>query len=160
MRRVALILGVALAAGMLVPGGAAADDRTLRAAGQSHDADFKKLGRETLRAARAFRRARYKRGAGRLIRVHQATRTQVKVVIPAVEREQPSTPDGATYKRLLIQALREFDTGLRWDIRAVRAYSRRRLETGIRYGERALKSYALSERHEKQAVRAIKRSLG
>ena len=160
MRLGILIAALALFAGMLLPGAAAADDRSLRTAGQSHDAEFKKLGRKVLRAARAFSRSKFKRGGRRLARALRATRKELKEWKPRVEREQPSSPDGATYKRLLLRSAREFDAGLRWDIRSVRAYARGRLKTGIRYGNRAIKYYRRSETHEKQAIRAIKRVLG
>ena len=160
MRLGILMAALALVAGMLLPGAAAADDRSLREAGRSHDSQFRKLGRETRRAARIFARSEFKRGARRLLRAQKATRREIKKWTPKVKREQPSSPDGATYKRLLLQAGREFDRGLRWDIRSVRSYARGRLRTGIRYGNRAIKYYRRSQRHEKQALRAIKRALG
>jgi hypothetical protein len=160
MRRVVLILGVALAAGMLVPGGATADDRSLRAAGQSHDAQFEKHAREITRATRVFKRSRYKRGLNRMLRGLKAFRKELKEWRPAVEREQPSSPDGATYKRLLLQSAGELDTALRWDIRAGRAFRAGRNKAAIRYSNRAIKYSRLAAEHEKQAIRAIKRSLG
>ena len=151
---------LALLVGMLVPGGAAADDRTLREAGQSRDAQFLKLGSEAARATRVFRRSRGRRGGARLMRVFRATRREIKRVVPAVRVQQPSTPHGADYKRLFLLSLRDFDTGIRLDIRAVRAIARGDGRTGGRLAARAFTYHKRSAKYEKQAIRAIKRSLG
>ncbi len=160
MRPAVLMFALALLVGLLLPGGAAADDRSLRDAGQSRDAQFIQLGREALRASRTFKRSRGRRGARRLLRAFRATRKEIKLLVPAVRTQQPSTPDGGTYKRLLILSLREFDASLRLDIRAVRAIVRGDRRSGGRLAARAFAYAKRSARHERQAIRAIKRSLG
>ena len=154
------MVALALLVGMLVPGGAGADDRTLREAGQSRDAQFIQLGREVLRASRTFKRSRGRRGASRLLRAFRATRGEIKQVVPAVRAQQPSTPNGDAYKRLFLLSMREFDASLRLDIRAVRAIVRGDRRNGGRLAARAFAYAKRSARHERQAIRAIKRSLG
>ena len=160
MRLGILMAALALVAGMLLPGAAAADDRSLRDAGQSRDAQFMQLGREALRASRTFSRSRGRRGARRLVRAFRATRKEIKALAPVVRAQQPSTPHGADYKRLLLLSLREFDASLRLDIRAVRAIVRGDRRSGGRLAARAYKYAQRSARHERQAIGAIRRSLG
>ena len=160
MRLAIPLMALGLVVGMLLPGGAAADDRTLRDAGQSRDAQFMQLGREALRASRVFNRSRGRRGARRLLRAFRATRKEIKALVPAVRAQQPSTPHGDTYKRLLLLSVRELDASLRLDIRAVRAIVRGEGASGGRLAARAYKYAKRSQRHERQAIRAIKRSLG
>jgi hypothetical protein len=148
---------VALLALALLPAvPAEADDASLRAAGRSRDAQFERLGDQTTRARDAWIRSGYgRRGARRIIRLNRRTRAEIDIVEAAVGAEQPSSPGGETYKRLLLRSLVHFDSALRSDTRGVRLFMRgRRGAARVSWG-RAARIFARSRRLARRAVRAI-----
>jgi hypothetical protein len=137
---------------------AVADDRSLREAGRSRDAEFGRLGRETRAAMdRWWDSGRQRRQARRVIRLIRRTRSEVDIVVAAVTREQPSSPDGETYKSKLLEALDIFDRALVWQIRGVRAGTSDRIVRARRIFRRADRLYARTRRLEDEAVKAIER---
>jgi hypothetical protein len=152
------VLLVALAACLaLLPAAAApADDRSLRAAGKSRDAQFERLGERTRRAYSAWVDSGHsRRWARRLIRLNGRTAGELDIVRAALRAEEPSSAGGATYKRLLLRALRHFDAALRWDSRGIRRFMRGRRGAARTAWRRASRQFALSRRFERRAVRAI-----
>ena len=119
-RNIPSLLAVAIALLLLlVPASAGADDRSLREAGRSHDAEFVRLGNAARAAYRAWDRSGERSGrARRVIRILRRTRREIDAVQAALAAEQPSSDNGATYKRLLSRSLREFDRGLSFEIGA------------------------------------------
>jgi hypothetical protein len=142
---------------MLLPAATAtADDRSLREAGRSRDAQFERLGDQTRRTYRAWERSGHSRRlARRLGRLNRRTRREIVVVRRALRGEQPSSDGGATYKRLMFRSLRQFDTALVWDGRGVRAYMRGRRGAARRAWRRAGLHFDRSVRLTRRAVRAI-----
>jgi hypothetical protein len=155
--RRAFVLVVAVAV-LLVPGlpAAQADDRSLRHAGRSRDAQFERLGNETRQAfARWVRSGHRRRYARPLTRLLRETRSEVDIVVAAVGREQPSSPGGETYKTKLLRALRVFDNALLADIRGVRARTNGHRGRASRAFRRAERLYAKARRLEREAIDAI-----
>jgi hypothetical protein len=151
------VVFVALAAGLLPALPAGADDRSLRQAGTSRDAHFKRLGDETRRTYRAWQRSGHpRRLARKLLRLNRRTRREIVVVRRAIQGERPSSDGGATYKRLMFRSLRAFDTALVWDGRGVRAQMLGRRATARRTWRRAGRHFDRSVRLTRRAVRAIK----
>lgn len=135
---------------------ATADDASLRAAGRSRDAQFERLGNQTTRARNAWIRSGHDgRWARRIIRLNRRTRREIDLVEAAVRAEQPSSPGGETYKRLLLRSLVHFDSALRWDTRGVRRFMRGRRGAAQAAFRRASRHFARSRRLERRAVRAI-----
>jgi hypothetical protein len=96
------ISALVAAALLLLPAGAGADDRSLREAGRSHDAEFARLGKAARAAYRAWEESGLRpRRARRIIRILRRTRREIDAVEAALAAEQPSSENGATYKRLL-----------------------------------------------------------
>jgi hypothetical protein len=150
-----------IAALLLLPATASADDRTLREAGRSHDAEVARLGKAVRAAYRAWNESGYRpRQARRVIRILRRTRRVVDEVEAAVSAEQPSSDNGATYKRLLLKSLGEFDRGLALDIGAVRAATAGRHGLARERFRKAARMHRLALRHERQAVEAIAQVLG
>jgi hypothetical protein len=150
-----LALAVAVAALPAIP--AAADDRSLRDAGRSRDPQFKRLGDQTRRTYRAWKRAGHSRRLARgLIRLNRRTRHEIVVVRRAIRAEQPSSDGGATYKRLMFRSLRQFDAALVWDGRGVRRYMRGRRAAADAAWRRAGRHFDRSLRLTRRAIRAIK----
>jgi hypothetical protein len=148
------VVAVGLAALLLaqLTATAVADDRSLREAGRSRDAVFERLGRETRAALdRWFQRDYGRPQARRVIRLLRRTRSEVDIVVAAVTREQPSSPDGETYKSKLLEAL---DI---WEIRGVRAGTNDRIVRARRAFRRADRLETRARRLERQAVKAIER---
>jgi hypothetical protein len=140
------------------PTATAADDRSLREAGRSRDPQFARLGRRTRRAFRAWADSGY--GASRAVRIyrlHRRTRKELRIVVEAVTAEQPSSPDGETYKRLLLLSLDDFDASLRWEVRAVRARTAGQVRRFERLIVKATRLFRRSVRRERRALRAIRR---
>jgi hypothetical protein len=135
---------------------AAADDASLRAAGRSRDAQFERLGDQTTRARNAWIRSGHpRRLARRIIRLNRRTRGEIDVVEAAVGAEEPSSPGGETYKRLLLRSLRYFHSALRSDTRGHRLFMKgRRGAAQVAWG-RAARQFRRSARLERRAVRAI-----
>ena len=134
--------------------------RSLREAGRSRDAEFAELGRKTTRAYRVWTASNYApRPARRVIRLLRRARGKIDVVVAAVALEQSSSPDGETYKRLLLVALDEFDRPLVWEMQAVRAGTRGNRLRMRRCFDRATVLHRRARRHERQAVEAIGRVL-
>ena len=77
----------------------------------------------------------------------------------ALAAEQPSSDNGATYKRLLSRSLREFDRGLSFEI-GVRAATAGRTALARKRFRRAERMHRLARRHDRQAVAAIEQVLG
>jgi hypothetical protein len=151
-----MLLLLALAAAWLPAASAGADDRSLRAAGQSRDAVFKRLGDKTRRTYRAWERGGHPRHlARRLLRLNRRTRREIVVVRRALKAEQPSSDGGATYKRLMFRSLRAFDLALVWDGRGVRERMRGRVGAARRAWRRAGAHFDRSLRLTRRAVRAI-----
>jgi hypothetical protein len=152
VRMVVLTAGVAL----LPAASAPADDRSLREAGTSRDAQFERLGDRTRRTYRAWERSGHPpRLARRLLRLNRRTRREIDVVRAALRPEQPSSAGGATYKRLMFRSLRAFDAALVWDARGVRAYMRGRRGAARTAWRRAGRHFDRSVRLTRRAVRAI-----
>ena len=152
------ILLVALTAGLaLVPAPSApADDRSLREAGRSRDAQFERLGERTSRARSAWLNSGHsRRWARRLIRLNGRTSGEIGIVRGALQAEQPSSAGGATYKRLLLRSLSHFDAALRWDSRGIRRFMRGSRGAARTAWRRAATHFARSRRLERRAVRAI-----
>ena len=152
------VLLVALTAclALLPAASAPADDRSLRDAGRSRDAQFERLGDKTRRTYRAWDRAGHPdRLARRLLRLNRRTRSEIVLVRGALRGEQPSSAGGATYKRLMFRSLRAFDVALVWDARAVRARMRDRIGAALRAARRARRHFDRSIRLTNRAVRAI-----
>jgi hypothetical protein len=153
---VALLLGLALAPALP----AQADDRSLRAAGDSRDAQAERLGDRWRRAYRAWERTGYsRRWARRVIRINRAARRSIAVVTAAVKDEQPSSRHGRTYKREVLRSNRALDVGLRWDARAVRRWMGGRRVAARAAWRRAERLFTRSGRHARRARRAIRRAL-
>jgi hypothetical protein len=151
-----LLLGLALTVALLPALPAAADDRSLREAGRSRDAQFERLGDKTRRTYRAWERAGHpRRLARRLLRLNRRTRGEIDIVRRALRAEQPSSAGGATYKRLMFRSLRAFDAALVWDGRGVRAYMSGRRGAARRAWRRAGRNFDRSVRLTRRAVRAI-----
>ncbi len=143
---------------MLLPAATApADDRSLREAGRSRDAQFERLGDKTRSTYRAWERNGHpRRLARRLLRLNRRTRGEIDIVRRALRAEQPSSEGGATYKRLMFRSLRAFDVALVWDRRGVRAYMRGRHGAARRAWRRAGRHFDRSVRLTRRAVRAIR----
>jgi hypothetical protein len=155
VKLVAVVLSAVAAA--LLPAVSAADDRSLRQAGTSRDAQFERLGDETRRTYRAWERSGHpRRLARKLLRLNRRTRREIVVVRRALRGEQPSSDGGATYKRLMFRSLRAFDVALVWDGRGVRAYTRGRRAVARENWRRAGRHFDRSVRLTRRAVRAIK----
>jgi hypothetical protein len=151
------ILTLALALALLPTLPAGADDRSLREAGRSRDAQFERLGDQTRRAYRAWERSGHsRRWARRLGRLNRRTRREIVVVRGALRAEQPSSEGGATYKRLMFRSLRQFDLALVWDGRGVRAYMRGRRGAARTNWLRADRHFDRSVRLTNRAIRAIR----
>ena len=139
---------------------AVADDASLRAAGKSRDSHFAALGKKTRLASRAWQRSGFSaRRARRVIRLLRATRVEIRVVSRAVERAQPSTPGGATYKRLFFKSMRAFERQLRFDERAVRARTAGDVGRAQAYLRRSRSARRSASRYESQAIGAIESGL-
>jgi hypothetical protein len=154
--KLAALLVLALAVALLPGVAASADDRSLREAGRSRDAQFKRLGDKTRRTYRAWHRTGHPaRLARRLLRLTRRTRREIDLVRLALSAEQPSSDGGATYKRLMFRSLRAFDLALVWDGRAVRAQMRGRPGAARRAARRAGRHFDRSLRLTNRAIRAI-----
>jgi hypothetical protein len=154
--KLGVLLVLALAVALLPAASAGADDRSLRAAGTSRDAQFERLGDQTRRTYRAWERSGHpRRLARRLLRLNRRTRREIDIVRAAMRPEQPSTDGGATYKRLMFRSLRVFDAALVWDARGVRAYMRGRRGAAQTAWRRAGRHFDRSVRLTRRAVRAI-----
>lgn len=146
---------------LLLPATANADDRSLREAGRSHDAEFARLGTATRAAYRAWEDSGLRpRQARRVIRLLRRARREIDLVEAALVAEQPSSENGATYKRLLLKSLGEFDRGLRLEAGGVRAATAGRAGLARERFRDAGRMHRRSRRHERQAVEAIERVLG
>ena len=160
-RNIPARLAVAIALLLLVPSSAGADDRSLREAGRSRDAELTRLGDAAHAAYGAWDRSGHRlRQARRVIRILRRTRREIDIVQSALAAEQPSSDNGATYKRLLTKSLREFDRGLAIEIGAVRAATAGRVVLARRRFARAARMRRLALRHERRAVAAIEQVLG
>ena len=154
--KLAVLLVLALAIALLPGAAASADDRSLREAGRSRDAQFERLGDKTRRTYRAWERTGHpRRLARRLLRLNRRTRREIDVVRAALRPEQPSSAGGAMYKRLMFRSLRVFDAALVWDARGVRAYMRGRRGAARTAWRRAGRHFDRSVRLTRRAVRAI-----
>jgi hypothetical protein len=119
VRRFLIVLAVVP---LLVPAAASADDRSLREAGRSRDAEFSRLGKAARAAYRAWNDSgRLARPARRVIRILRRTRGEIELVQAALAAQQPSSDNGATYKRLLLMSLGEFDRALAFEVGGVGA---------------------------------------
>jgi hypothetical protein len=149
----ALSLGL-LAAWPSAPAGA--DDASLRAAGQSRDPQFERLGKKTRRTYRAWTRAGHPpRLARRLYRLNRRTRAEIDLVRTAIAAEEPSSEGGATYKRLMFRSLRAFDRAIVWNTRGVRRFMRGRHGAANAAWARADRHFERSLRLTRRAIRAI-----
>jgi hypothetical protein len=151
-----LLVAVIVCLAVLPASSAPADDRSLREAGRSRDAQFERLGEQTRRTYRAWQRAGHpRRLARRLLRLNRRTRLEIDLVRAALRPEQPSSEGGATYKRLMFRSLRVFDAALAWDARGVRTYMRGRRGAARTAWRRAGRHFDRSVRLTRRAVRAI-----
>jgi hypothetical protein len=149
------------AAVLLVPSAAGADDRSLREAGRSRDAEFSRLGQAARAAYRAWNHSgRRAREARRVIRIQRRTRGEIDKVEAALAAEEPSKDNGARYKRLLLVSLSEFNGALAFEVRGVRAATAGRQAVARTRFNKAGRLHRRSLRHERQAVTAIEQVLG
>jgi hypothetical protein len=157
VKRLVLLLVSAAALVALVPAPpVAADDASLRAAGQSRDPQFKRLGNKTRRTYRAWEQAGHPpRLARRLLRLNRRTRHEIGLVRGAIAAEEPSSEGGATYKRLMFRSLRAFDTAMMWNSRGVRRFMRGRRGAADAAWTRADRHLDRSFRLTRRAIRAI-----
>ena len=154
--KLGFLLVLAFAAALLPAASAGADDRSLRDAGRSRDAQFKRLGDKTRRTYRAWHRTGHPtRLARRLLRLNRRTRGELVLVRRALRGEEPSTDGGATYRRLMFRSLRAFDLALVWDARGVRAFMRGRRVAANRAWRRHGRYFDRSLRLTNRAIRAI-----
>jgi hypothetical protein len=154
--KLGLLLVLALAAGLVPAASVGADDRSLREAGRSRDAQFERLGERTRRAYRAWVNSGHsRRWARRLIRLNGRTGGEIDIVRGALRAEEPSSAGGADYKRLLLRSLRHFDAALLWDSRGIRRFMRGRRGAARTAWQRASQQFARSRRFERRAIRAI-----
>ena len=159
MIRVAVLVGVAAVMLAEVAAPALADDRSLREAGRSRDAQFERLGNATRQAFANWTRSGHgRREARRLIRLLRRARSEVDIVVAAVSSEQPSSAGGETYKSKLLAGLDAFDRALLWDIRGVRAGTGGHTGRARRAFRRAERLHARARRLEREAVDAIERA--
>jgi hypothetical protein len=160
-RNIPRLLAVATALLLLLPPSAGADDRSLREAGRSRDAEFTRLGDAARAAYRAWDRSGHRlRQARRVIRILRRTRREIDAVQGALAAEQPSSDNGATYKRLLGRSLREFDRALSYEIGGVQAATASRTARARKRFAGASRMHRLARRHERRAVAAIEQVLG
>jgi hypothetical protein len=146
---------------LLIPSAASADDRSLREAGRSRDAEFSRLGKAARTAYRAWNESgRRARPGRRVIRVLRRTRGEIDLVQAALAAQQPSTSNGATYKRLLLMSLSEFDRALAVEVGGVRAATAGRRGLARTRFDKAGRLHRRSLRHERMAVDAIEQVLG
>jgi hypothetical protein len=146
---------------LLMPSAASADDRSLREAGRSRDAEFSRLGKAARAAYRAWNDSgRRVRRARRVIRILRRTRREIDIVQAALAAQPPSTDNGATYKRLLLLSLRELDGALAFEVGGVRAATAGRQGLARTRFNRAGRLHRRSLRHERHAVEAIEQVLG
>jgi hypothetical protein len=146
---------------LLVPPAASADDRSLREAGRSRDAEFSRLGKAARAAYRAWNESgRRARPARRVIRILRRTRGEIELVQAALAAQQPSSDKGATYKRLLLMSLGEFDRALALEVGGVRAATAGRPGLARTRFNKARRLHRRSLRHEREAVEAIEQVLG
>jgi hypothetical protein len=154
------IIAIAVAgglAGAVVPT-AAADDTSLRAAGQSRDGQFADLSERTTVAFRGWSDAGFSAaGRNRIVRLHRQTRRELRIVSTNIRSEQPSSENGADYKRLLLRSLRYFDAALQSEVVAVRARTAGRARRARSAFDRAGARFTRSVRNERAAIRAIER---
>jgi hypothetical protein len=154
--KLGVLLVLALAAGLVPAASVGADDRSLREAGRSRDAQFERLGERTRRAYRAWVNSGHsRRWARRLIRLNGRTGGEIDIVRGALRAEEPSSAGGAAYKRLLLRSLRHFDAALLWDSRGIRRFMRGRRGAAQTAWRRASQQFARSRRFERRAIRAI-----
>jgi hypothetical protein len=154
-RLVLLVLAAALV-GVVPAAPAAADDASLRAAGQSRDPQFERLGIRTGRTYRAWTRAGHPpRLARRLHRLNRRTRREIVLVRRAIRAEEPSSDGGATYKRLMFRSLTAFDSAIAWNSRGVRRFMRGRRGAADAAFARADRNMNRSLRLTRRAIRAI-----
>jgi hypothetical protein len=154
--KLGVVLVLALAAGLVPAASVGADDRSLREAGRSRDAQFERLGERTRRAFSAWVNSGHsRRWARRLIRLNRRTGAEIDIVRGALRAEEPSSAGGATYKRLLLRSLRHFDAALLWDSRGIRRFMRGSRGAARTAWRRAARHFARSRRLERRAVRAI-----
>ena len=154
--KLGFLLVLALAAALLPAAWAGADDRSLRAAGKSRDAQFERLGERTRRADSLWVDAGHsRRWARRLIRLNGRTGAEIDIVRGALRAEEPSSAGGADYKRLLLRSLRHFDAALSWDTRGIRRFMQGRRGAARTAWRRASRQFVRSRRFERRAVRAI-----
>jgi hypothetical protein len=153
VRRCALLVLALAAVALPSAAPAAADDASLRAAADSRDAQAARLGKQIRRAYRAWKASgfRSRRLAHRIIRINRRARAMFEAVEAAVRAEQPSTPRGERYKRLVQASNRQGDAALRWDSRAVRRFLRERLRAAEQAWRRA-------ELHANRSLRLARRA--
>ena len=160
-RNIPRLFAVAAAFLLFLPASASGDDRSVREAGRSRDAEFTRLGDAARAAYRGWDRSGHRlRQARRVIRILRRTRREIDAVQAALAAEQPSSDNGATYKRLLSRSLTEFDRALSFETGGVRAATAGRQALARRRFTRATRMHRLARRHERQAVAAIEQVLG
>jgi len=132
---------------------AVADDASLRAAGQSRDAQIEKLSARHDRAFRQFRRSGFRRSAG-AIRVLRRLRGEFKLVARRVRAQQPTSAGGAEYKRLILLSIGDGVKGLELQGKAVRVARHRRLRRAAQLERRSNRYFDRADRREKAAIAA------
>lgn len=105
-------LPAVLVAAMLVPAALAApaahaDDASVKAAWDSEDAAFTKLGKDERRELRRWQDRGYTRD-GKLLAYSKTGEELTRKVLSVVEAEQPSTPQGTQAKALVVESLTSF----------------------------------------------------
>ncbi len=122
----------------------------------SRDASFERLGKASRRAARVWVGSGFAPARARpLVRILRRTRGELDRVASALRPERPSSEGGATYKRLLLRSIRNFDASLAARIRGVRAGTARKPVLRKRAFRRADQLLGRASRLEERAIKAI-----
>jgi hypothetical protein len=158
MRRSALTAGVvaALAAGAFAPP-ASASDQSVYDAYVSRDADFKRLGKQFVRAQRTFRRSGFRmsrpvlRAVGRTVKLLDALR-------PKIAAEQPSTDAGRRGRAAALASVRLFRKSLSHVRAGVAALKGGRRRAGARQFRRANRIADGSAKAERRARKAFRQA--
>ena len=143
----ALTLFVVALAAVAAP--ASADDESVKAAWDSGDAAFNRLGKQFRREVRAFNRREYER-PGPVVRNLRKSLAVLRRTAAAVRAEEPSTEGGERAKRLALLSMADFRRQLRSYVRGTKLLARGYRARGNRW-------LAKGDRLQKRSVKLAKR---
>jgi hypothetical protein len=139
----ALTLFVLALAAVAAP--ASADDESVKAAWDSNDATFERLGKKFRREVKAFNRREYENPRP-LIRNLRRSLSVLARTARAVRAEEPSTEGGERAKKLALLSMADFRSQLRSYVRGTKLLARgyrlrgnRWLAKGDRFRKRSIK---------------------